>query len=100
MSLGIYVLLDFLLNEKSRYYIFGQKRLSVYDSSGAEPITGEPAVGSPFTPEENEIYNRLDTKMKKHRESAAATANPKKKDDPSLEGYYQSTMSVIQGSQL
>ena len=97
MGLGVYVLLDFLLNEKSRYYILGQKQLSVY--GGDEPVTGEPTVGSPFTPEENEIYNRLDAKMKKHRESTAA-ANPKKKENPSLEGYYQSTMSVIQGSAL
>ena len=96
LSLALYIIIDHLLNEKSDYYIFGKKPLKIFKEKKAPEA--KPPQTTPFTPEESEIYNRLDAKMKKFKETAAPKTQ--KKEDPSLASYYQSTMQVIGNKHL
>jgi hypothetical protein len=101
LSIALYIILDHLLNEKSQFYLFREKPIAPAGAATA-PATKEAMLPtSPFTPEEAEIYNRLQAKQAKYNEDVAAL-NKKVTGDStkSLESFYAATMAVIQNGVL
>jgi hypothetical protein len=96
LSIALYVILDHLLNEKSRFYIFRAKPIGPVEKAATKEAM---LPTTPFTAEEAEIYGRLQAKQKRYDESVKAL-NQKAPEDTkkSLESLYQSTMAVIQGA--
>jgi hypothetical protein len=100
LSMALYIILDYLLNENSKFYIFSKRE--IVKKTESKQATKEPMLPTtPFTAEENEIYNRLQGKLKKYEESVKALNKKVPEDDnKSLESFYTATMSVIQNGMM
>jgi hypothetical protein len=94
MAIGVYIVVDMLLNEKSKFFLFGRKKFAP-EVEVTENEKRENTQSGPFTPEEQEIYNRLDSKMKRFQ-----NPNPTiiKEDTKFLNELYMNSMSRIQSS--
>jgi hypothetical protein len=65
MSISVIILLAYLTNESSRLYIFGK----------AKPATVEP-VPEGLNAEENDIFKKLQDKVKRHQDHVKQTEKP------------------------
>ena len=82
MSIGIVLAIGYFLNEHSEFYIFGNP---VHAPPPPAPVKG-------LTPEEHDMYQRLDTKLK-----TASNEKEPEAPKPSSEylNWYQANMKVI-----
>ena len=93
MSLGLILIVGYLTNETSAFYLFGEPKKQ--DSAAAPP-----PLPQGLSSEEQEIYRRLHDKVNKLKESEATAqqpADPAKVKETFLNNYVN-TMRVIQDS--
>jgi len=95
MSLGLILIVGYLTNENSSFYLFGEPR-----KQDAAAAAQPPPLPQGLTAEEQEIYRRLHDKVNKLKESEATgdkPADPAKLKETFLNNYVN-TMRVIQAS--
>jgi hypothetical protein len=95
MAIAVYIVVDMLLNEKSKFFLFGKKKFAPDGEVIEEKDKNEQT--SPFTPEEQEIYNRLDSKMKRFQNPNPVVV---KNDTKFVSDFYMNSMTQIQSSGL
>jgi hypothetical protein len=96
MSLGLILIVGYLTNENSAFYLFGEPKRQ--DSAAASAVAQPLPQG--LTAEEQEIYRRLHDKVNRLKESEATgdkPADPAKVKETFLNNYVN-TMRVIQAS--
>jgi len=94
MAIAVYIIIDMLLNEKSKFYLLGKKKFAPEDDLSGNEKREESQTG-PFTSEEQEIYNRLDAKMKRFQNPDTTVI---KDNTKFLNEFYMNSMSRIQNS--
>ena len=90
LSVGVVLLLAYLTNESSRLYIFGIPKVA----------TVEPAPEG-LNAEENEIFKKLQDKVKKHQDHAKKVEKPSAPQPSYQELFtnsYISAMSTVRGA--
>jgi hypothetical protein len=87
LSIGLVILIGYLLNEHSEFYLFGPPR----------PVPVQPAAVKGLTAEESDIYKKL------HEKSQRLAKTPEAKDDKEdaalgekVLGWYDANMKVLQ----
>ena len=83
MTLIVLLLLSFLFNENSDLYLFTKPK-----DTGAAPVGG-------MTPEETEIFRRLNEKQARLAASQKPETSEKKENEPSLEETYAYNMTKL-----
>jgi hypothetical protein len=94
MSLGLVLIVGYLTNENSSFYLFGEPRKQDSAAAAAQPLP------QGLSSEEQEIYRRLHDKVNRLKESettAQQQVDPAKVKETFLNNYVN-TMRVIQAS--
>jgi hypothetical protein len=98
MSLGLILIVGYLTNENSAFYLFGEPKRQ--DSAASAVAAAAQPLPQGLTAEEQEIYRRLHDKVNRLKESEATAdkpADPAKLKETFLNNYVN-TMRVIQAS--
>jgi hypothetical protein len=89
LSVGLILIIGYLLNEHSQLYLFGEPQ-PLPENASAPPTVG-------LTPEEQEIYKRLHDKANRNA-SADQLKRKEKKEDPAsnMLAWYKENMGALQ----
>jgi hypothetical protein len=86
LSIGLIIIIGYLLNEHSSLYLFGEP-IPMPATPSVAPITG-------LTPEEQDIYKRLHDKVNRAKENTE-TEEKKMSLEQQLTSWYKENMGVL-----
>ena len=90
MTIFVLLLLSFLFNENSDLYLWGSSQKKVEEGAGAA------ATGGGMTPEETEIFRRLNEKYQRLNAGSQKKEDGEEQEEPTPEMVYSMNVSKLQ----